>query len=70
MPVHFLDCSQRSTTWAIAVSGVLEVGLEDRLEHDLGGGLDDTITMVAMPSGRSPSPDAFGIITRRTGSGR
>ena len=43
MPVHFLDCSQRTTTWAIAVSGVLEVSLEDRLEHDLGSGLDDAI---------------------------
>jgi hypothetical protein len=25
--------------------------------------------MVGMPSGRSPSPFAFGIVTRRTGSG-
>jgi len=44
MPVHFLDCVDSPTSGAIAVRSVLEVGLEDRLQHDLGGGLDGPVT--------------------------
>ena len=44
MPVHFLDCIHRPASGTIAIRIVLEVGLEDRLQHDLGGGLDDPIT--------------------------
>ena len=64
MPVHFLDSVARPTTRAIAVRGVLEVGLEDRLQHDLGSGLDDTIAngrnaeralAIATLSGSSPA---------------
>jgi hypothetical protein len=70
MPVHFLDCGQRPATGAIAVRSVLEVGLEDRLEHDLGGGLDDPVADRWNAERPLAIPDAFGIITRRTGSGR
>ena len=48
MPVHFLDCIHRPTCGTIAIRSVLEVGLEDRLQHELGGGLDD-----AIPDGRN-----------------
>src|SRR5512137_2356376 len=42
-PVRFLDRIDRAAARAIAIGAVLEVRLEDRLEHDLGGGLDDPI---------------------------
>src|ERR1700716_2170123 len=38
-PVHFLDRVYRSTNGAVAVGVVLEVRLEDRFQHELGGGL-------------------------------
>ncbi len=44
MPVHFLDCVDSPTSGTIAIRIVLEVSLEDRFQHDLGGGLDDPIT--------------------------
>ena len=46
-PVHFLDRIHRPTCGAIAVGIVLEVGLEDRLQHEFCGGLHDPI-----PNGR------------------
>jgi hypothetical protein len=39
-PVRFLDGIDRATTRSIAIGAVLEVRLEDRLQHDLGGGLN------------------------------
>ena len=48
MPVHFLDCIHRPARGAIAVGIVLEVSLEDRLQHELGGGLNHPI-----PDGRN-----------------
>src|SRR3982075_829296 len=42
-PVHFLDRVYRSTNGAVAVGVVLEVRLEDRFQHELGGGLDHPI---------------------------
>src|SRR6266498_3872407 len=42
-PVHFLDRVHRSTTGAVAVGIVLEVRLEDRFQHELGGGLHHPI---------------------------
>src|SRR3977135_2865663 len=48
MPVHILDCIYRPTSGTIAIRIVLEVGLEDRLQHELGGGLNDPI-----PDGRN-----------------
>jgi hypothetical protein len=42
-PVRFLDRIDRAAPQAIAIGAVLEVRLEDRLEHDLGGGLDHPI---------------------------
>jgi hypothetical protein len=44
MPVHFLDCVHRPASGPVAVGIVLEVSLEDRLDHDLGGSLNHTIT--------------------------
>ena len=41
--MRFLDRIDRAAARAIAIGAVLEVRLEDRLEHDLGGGLDDPI---------------------------
>src|ERR1700682_3894861 len=38
-PVHFLDRVSRSPKGAVAVGVVLEVRLEDRFQHELGGGL-------------------------------
>src|ERR1700751_3188388 len=68
MPVHFSDRVHRPARGTIAVGTVLEVSLEDWFQHELGSGLD------------YPIPDrgnaerclaaGFGIITRRTGSGR
>src|SRR3974390_334927 len=42
-PVRFLDRTDRAAARSIAIGAVLEVRLEDRLEHDLGGGLGDPI---------------------------
>src|SRR5665647_1130075 len=42
-PVHFLDRVHRSANGAVAVGIVLEVRLEDRFQHELGGGLDHPI---------------------------
>src|SRR6185312_1384815 len=39
LPVHFLDRIDRATARSIAVSTVLEVRLEDRLQHHLRGSL-------------------------------
>ena len=39
VPVYFSDCVHRPAFGTITVSRVLQVGLEDRLQHDLGGGL-------------------------------
>src|SRR5450631_1298039 len=44
MPVHILDCIYRPASGTIAIRSVLEVGLEDRLQHDLGGALDGPVT--------------------------
>src|SRR5262245_25743197 len=43
MSVHVLDCVHRPTSRAIAIRIVLEVSLEDRLQHDLGSGLNHAI---------------------------
>jgi hypothetical protein len=43
MPVHVLDCVHRTTRGTIAVGIVLEVRLEDRFQHELGGSLDHPI---------------------------
>src|SRR6266705_5805601 len=48
MPVHILDCIYRPASGTIAVRSVLEVGLEDRFQHELGGGLHHPI-----PDGRN-----------------
>src|SRR5208337_1000949 len=42
-PVRFLDGVDRAATRPIAISAVLEVRFEDRLQHNLGGGLDHPI---------------------------
>ncbi len=42
-PVRFLDRIDRAAARAIAIGVVLEVRLEDRLQHDLGGGLNHPI---------------------------
>jgi len=42
-PVRFLDRIDRATTRPIAISAVLEVRLEDRLQHNLGCGLNHPI---------------------------
>ena len=42
-PVRFLDCIDRAAARAIAIGAILEVRLKDRLEHDLGGGLDNPV---------------------------
>src|SRR5450631_4500631 len=55
-PVRFLDGIDRATTRSIAIGAVLEVRLEDRLQHDLGGGLNTRSRIVGIPSGRSPPP--------------
>ena len=44
MPVHFLDRVHRPASGPVAVGIVLEVSLEDRLDHDLGGNSYTTIT--------------------------
>ena len=42
-PVHFLDRVGRAPSRAVAIGVVLEVRLEDRLQHELGGGLNHPI---------------------------
>src|SRR5215472_2903371 len=42
-PVHFLDRVYRSASRAVSVGTVLEVRLEDRFQHELGGSLDHPI---------------------------
>src|SRR6266568_2379018 len=42
-PVHFLDRVARSASGTIAIGTVLEVRLEDRFEHELGGSLNHPI---------------------------
>ena len=44
MPVHVLDCIRRPASGAVSVRIVLEVGLEDWFQHDLGGSLNHAIT--------------------------
>jgi hypothetical protein len=44
MPVHFLDRVHRPASGSVTVGIVLEVGLEDGFDHDLGGSLNHTIT--------------------------
>ena len=41
--MHFLDRVHRPADGAVAVGVVLEVRLEDRFQHELGGGLDHPI---------------------------
>ena len=43
MPVHFLDRVHRPASGPVAVGIVLEVSLEDRFDHNLGGSLNHTI---------------------------
>src|SRR5579863_2598649 len=42
-PVHLLDGVDRAAGGPIAIGIVLEIGLEDGLQHQLGGGLNDPI---------------------------
>lgn len=42
-PMHFLDCIDRAATRPISISAVLKIRLEDRLQYDLCGGLDDPV---------------------------
>src|SRR6476659_865823 len=69
MPVHFLDRVHRPASGLVAVGIVLEVSLEDRLDHDLGGSLNHTITN-GRNAERTLATIRFGDLTRRTGSGR
>src|SRR5262249_27656289 len=46
-PAHFLDCVHRTASGAVAGDIVLEVGLEDRFQHKLGGSL------------HTPTPDGW-----------
>src|SRR5215813_8682903 len=43
MPMDVLDCVHRPASGTVAVRIVLEVGLEDRFQHDLGGRLNHPI---------------------------
>ena len=43
MPVHVLDRVDRPACGAIAIGIVLEVRLEDRFQHELGGGLNHPV---------------------------
>src|ERR1700738_467802 len=54
-PVHFLDRVYRSTNGAVAVGVVLEVRLEDRFQHALGGGFSSPIPE-GRNAGRAPPP--------------
>src|SRR4051812_27616995 len=69
VPVHVLDRVGSAPSRAVAIGTVLEVRLEDRPQHQLGGGLNHPVPNGRMPSGRSPPP-GLGIITRRTAAGR
>src|ERR1700752_3924596 len=42
-PVYFLDGIDRVAARAISISAVLKIRLEDRLQHDLCGSLDDPV---------------------------
>ena len=68
-PVHFLDRVACSASGTIAIGTVLEVRLEDRFEHELGGSLNHPIPN-RRDAERAFSAPGFGIITRRTGIGR
>src|ERR1700686_3256178 len=59
MPVHFLDRVHRPASGPVAVGIVLEVSLEDGFDHDLGGGLNHTITN-GRNAGRPPPTIPFG----------
>src|ERR1700730_13191483 len=54
-PVHFLARVYRSTNGAVAVGVVLEVRLEDRFQHELGGGLYYPIPDGGIPTRTPPS---------------
>ena len=69
MPVHVLDCIRRPARGAVAVRIILEVGLEYRFQHNLGGSLNHAITDRRNTERTLASP-CFGIITRRAGSGQ
>src|SRR5262245_38815410 len=43
MPMDILDCVHRPASGTVAVRIVLEVGLEDRFQYELGGGLNHPI---------------------------
>src|SRR5262245_13503773 len=43
MPMHILDCVRRPASGAVAVRIILEVGLKDGFQHELGGGLNHAI---------------------------
>jgi hypothetical protein len=47
-PVHFLDCIGRTATGPVPIGTILEIRLEDRFQHELGGGLNHPI-----PNGRN-----------------
>jgi hypothetical protein len=70
MPVHVLDCIRRPASGAVSVRIVLEVGLEDWFQHDLGGSLNHPITDGWNSERTLASTIRFRDITRRTGSGR
>src|SRR5215470_19302538 len=44
MPVHILDCVRRPACGTVAVRIILEVGLEDGFQHELGCGLNHAVT--------------------------
>jgi hypothetical protein len=60
MPVHIPEGIDCRPTRSVAVHGFLEVGLKDRLQHDLGGGLDDTIANGAVSLNASAGERALG----------
>ena len=78
--MHVLDCIHRPASGTIAIRIVLEVGLEDRLQHELGGGLDHPIpdgrnaerSLASIRlSGSSPAaPDRAGTSSRPSSSRR
>ena len=42
-PVHFLDRVGRTATGPVAIGSIVEIRLEDRFQHELGGGLNHPI---------------------------
>src|ERR1700692_4276154 len=66
MPVHFLDRVHRPASGPVAVGIGREVSLEDGFDHDLGGGLNHTITTRHHSLwGSSPAaPDRVGMSSR------